>query len=145
MKVINITPPYIFNSIDRDLSCQKCKKILCYHKILANFQIKSAHYNYFHIYSKEKMLSMHLNKFRKPEKWKNKKLKFINENYLYCSKAIIFQSNWSVYCIPILWICRELKHHQLRIRSEIFVSLEIILNAFCVWQYYFPLKWLFWL
>ena len=24
---------------------------------------------------------MHLNKFRKSEKWKNKELKFVNENY----------------------------------------------------------------
>ena len=47
--------------------------------------------------------------------------------------------------IPILWICRQLKHHQLRIRKEIFISLEIILNAFNVWQYHFPLKSLFWL
>ena len=42
-------------------------------------------------------------------------------------------------------MCRQLKHHQLRIRSEIFISLEIILNAFNVWQYHFPLKSLFWL
>ena len=41
------------------------------------------------------------------------------------------------YCIPILWICRQLKHHQLRIRSEIFISQEIILNAFNVLQYHF--------
>ena len=61
---------------------------------------------------------------------KNKKLKFLNENYICCSWGIIFQNNWSVYCIPILWICRQLKHHQLRIRNEIFILLEIILNAF---------------
>ena len=35
------------------------------------------------------------------------------------------------------------KHHQLRIRSEILISLEIILNAFSVWQYHFQLKSLF--
>ena len=35
-------------------------------------------------------------------------------------------------CIPILLICWQLKHHQLRIRSKIFISLEIILNAFNV-------------
>ena len=32
----------------------------------------------------EKILSMHLAKFRKSEKLKNKKLKFGNENYMYC-------------------------------------------------------------
>ena len=37
---------------------------------------------------------MHLAKFRKSEKRKqNKKLKFVNENYIYCSQAIIFQNN----------------------------------------------------
>ena len=55
------------------------------------------------------------------------------------------QSNWSACCIPILWICRQLKHHQLNTRSEIFISPEIILNVFNVWQYHFRLKFLFWL
>ena len=64
---------------------------------------------------------------------KNEKLKFVNENYIYCSEAINFQSNWSVDCIPILWTCRQTKHHQLGIRSEIFISLETILNTFNVW------------
>ena len=49
--------------------------------------------------------------------------------YIHCSEGIIFQNNWYVYCIPILWICRQPKHHQLRIGSEIFILLEIILNA----------------
>ena len=43
--VINITPPYIFNSTHRSLSRHKCKKKICHHKILANFQIKSPHCN----------------------------------------------------------------------------------------------------
>ena len=30
----------------------------------------------------------------------------------------------------IIWICRQLKYYQLRIRSEIGISLEITLNAF---------------
>ena len=64
---------------------------------------------------------------------KNKKLKFLDENDIYCSEVINFQSNWSVVCIPILWTCRQPKHHQLRIRSEIFISLETILNTFNVW------------
>ena len=34
------------------------------------------------------------------------------------------------------WICKQLKHHQLRIRSEIFLSIKIILNVFNVWQYH---------
>ena len=69
---------------------------------------------------------------------KNKKLKCVNKNYIYCSSGIVFQSNWSVYCIPILWICRQPNYHQLRIRSEVFFSLEI-LNAYNVWQYHFRL------
>ena len=59
-------------------------------------------------------------------------------------KGITFQNNWSTYCIPIPSICRQPKHHQLRIRSEILILLEIILNAFNVWQYHFRLKTLFW-
>ena len=91
------------------------------------------------------ILSMHLIKFCKSEKWINKKLKFVNKTYIYYSQAIILQNNWSVYCIPILWICRQLKHRQLRIKSEIFILLEIILDAFNVWQYHVPLKIFFWL
>ena len=29
-----------------------------------------------------------------------------------------------------IWICRQPKYHQLRMKSEICISLEIILNAF---------------
>ena len=43
--VTNITPPYNFNSPHRGLSPHKCKKKFCPHKILANFEIKSPHYN----------------------------------------------------------------------------------------------------
>ena len=32
-----------------------------------------------------------------------------------------------------IWICRQLKYYQLRIRSETDISLEIILNAFNWW------------
>ena len=42
-----------------------------------------------------------------------------------------------------IWICRQPKYHQLRMKSEICISLEIILNAFNVWQYHVPLKSLF--
>ena len=42
-------------------------------------------------------------------------------------------------------IRRQLKHHQFRIRSEIFILLEIILNTFHCWQYHFQLKSLFWI
>ena len=76
---------------------------------------------------------------------KNKKLKFVNENYICFSYGIIFQNNRSLYCIPIIWKCRKLKHYQLRIRSEIFLLLEMIFNAFNVWQYHFRWKSLFWL
>ena len=40
------------------------------------------------IFSEEQhgnILYMHLIKYRKPGKWKSKKLKFANENYIYCS------------------------------------------------------------
>ena len=43
--VINITPPYSFNSPHTSISPRKCKKNFCPHKILANFQIKSPDYN----------------------------------------------------------------------------------------------------
>ena len=39
--VINITPPFVFNSTHGRLSYHKCKKKFCHHKILANFHIKS--------------------------------------------------------------------------------------------------------
>ena len=65
--------------------------------------------------------------FRNQKNEKKKKLMVVNENYIYCPQGIILRNNWFAYCIP--WICRQLKHHQLRIRSAIFISLEIILNA----------------
>ena len=40
----------------------------------------------------------------------------------------------------IIWIHRQLKYHQLRIKNEISISLEIILNVLNVWQYHFPLS-----
>ena len=94
--VINITPPYIFNSTHRGLSSNKYKKIFCHHKILANFQIKSLHcngmgsrnhiqLNYFRKKQHGNILPMHLTKFPKSEKWKSAKLKFVNENCIYCS------------------------------------------------------------
>ena len=39
----------------------------------------------------------------------------------------------------IIWICRQLKYDQLGIRSGTSISLEIILNAFNIGQYHFPL------
>ena len=137
------------------------RKKFYHHKILANFHIESSPlppmvigggaetmYNQIiFIFSKEwhgTILSVHLTKFCKSEKWKKLievlLMKIIST---FPKVYIIFQNNWSVYCIHILWICRQLKHHQLRIRSEIFISLEIILNAFNVWQYHFRLKYLF--
>ena len=51
----------------------------------------------------------HLNKFRKSEKWKNMESKFVNEKYISIVLKLLetFQNNWSVYFIPILWICRN--------------------------------------
>ena len=37
-----------------------------------------------------------------------------------------------------IWICRQLEFHQLRIRSDILILLEMILNALNVWQYHLP-------
>ena len=36
-----ITPPFVFNSAHKGLSCHKCKKKFFHHKILANFHINS--------------------------------------------------------------------------------------------------------
>ena len=54
------------------------------------------------IFSKEwhgNILSMHLNKFRKSEKWKNKEFKFVNQNYI-----SIFPSDCFSKLICILYI-----------------------------------------
>ena len=125
--------PHIFLTIHRDLSCRKCKKKSCHYKILQFFKLshpivmgegaKTMYNQIIFIFSKEKhgnILSMHLTKFRKSEKWKNKKLKFVSENYIYCSQAIIFQNNWFVYYIPILWIYMQARYHKLRIRNGMF-------------------------
>ena len=71
---------------------------------------------------------MHLTKFRKSEKWKNKKLKFVNENCIYCS--IYYFSKQLICLLHTYSLSRQLKHHQLRIRRENFISIEIILNVF---------------
>ena len=39
--VTNITSPVVFKSTHRGLSCHKCNKKFCHHKILSNCQIKS--------------------------------------------------------------------------------------------------------
>ena len=46
---------------------------------------------------------MHLNKFRKSEKWKNKELKFVNENYIsIVPKLLLFKTSnpYTVYLFP---------------------------------------------
>ena len=43
--VMNLTPLYISNSTHRNLSWHKCKKKICHHKILVNFQFKSPYGN----------------------------------------------------------------------------------------------------
>ena len=162
--MINVTPPFVFNSTHIGLSYHKCKKKFCHRKMLANFHIKPpSPYTPLYWEGKQKPCTIKLLSylvrnnmelycpctllsFVNQKNQKNKKLKFVNENYIYCSEGIIFPNNWSIYCVPILWICRQLKHHQSTIRSEIFILLEIILNAFFnVWQYHFRLKSLFWL
>ena len=71
---------------------------------------------------------MHLTKFRKSEKWKNKKLKFVNENCIYYS--IYYFSKQLICLLHTYSLSRQLKPHQLRIRRENFISIEIILNVF---------------
>ena len=40
---------------------------------------------------------MHLNKFRKSEKWKNKELKFVNENYISIVPKLLFFKTTDLY------------------------------------------------
>ena len=75
---------------------------------------------------------MHLSQFRKSEKWEDWSL--LMKTISAVPKLLFFQNNWCVYCIPILWIYRQLKYRHLKVRIEIFILLEIILNSFNVWQ-----------
>ena len=120
--VIIITPPFVFNSNHRGLSCHKCKKTFCHHNILANFHIKSlpilpivmgggadVQSNYYKqtmcnqvtfIFSKEwhgTVLSMHLSKLH--QKMRNWGLKI--KNYIYCLKII----STAKQLICILYTC----------------------------------------
>ena len=47
------------------------------------------------------ILSMHLNKFCKSEKWKNKELKFVNENYIGLSivRKLLFFKATDLYTV----------------------------------------------
>ena len=62
------------------------------------------------------------------------KLLFFKTTNLYTLDTKIWESILSSYESKKkkkkIWICRQLKYYQLRIRSEIGISLEIILNAF---------------
>ena len=58
---------------------------------------------------------------------------------------VLFFKTTDLYTVYLFWISRQLKHHKRRIRSEISILLEVILNAFNVWQYHFRPKFLFWL
>ena len=54
------------------------------------------------IFTKEEngnILSMHLNKFRKSEKWKNKELKFVNENYISIVPKLLFFKTTDLYTV----------------------------------------------
>ena len=54
------------------------------------------------IFTKEEngnILSMHLNKFRKSEKWKNKELKFFNENYIFIVPKLLFFKATDLYTV----------------------------------------------
>ena len=45
------------------------------------------------------ILSLHLNKFRKSEKWKNKELKFVNENYISTVPKLLFFKTTDLYTV----------------------------------------------
>ena len=72
--------------------------------------------------------SMHLTKFRKSEKWKKIRNQSLLMKFMSTAPKVLFFKTTDLYTIPILWICKQLKHHQLRIRSVIFILLEITLN-----------------
>ena len=58
------------------------------------------------------------------------KLLFFKTSDLYSLDTKIWKNNLSSYeSKENIWICRKLKYYQLRIRSEISILLEIILNA----------------
>ena len=42
---------------------------------------------------------MHLSKFLKSEKWKNKKLKFVNENYISTFPKLLFFETTDLYTV----------------------------------------------
>ena len=58
------------------------------------------------------------------------KLLFSKTTDLYTLDTKIWKNILSSHESKNIWICRQLKYYQLRIRSEIGFSLEIILNAF---------------
>ena len=70
---------------------------------------------------------------------KDKKLKFVNNNYIYW-----YRYYFSKQLICILYTyslnMQTTKTSSSRIRSETFILLEIILNVFNVWQYHFRIK-----
>ena len=70
--------------------------------------------------------------FVNQKKWENNELKSVNVNYISNVPNLLLFERTDLYTVatPILWICRKLKHQQLRIRGEIFISQEIILNVF---------------
>ena len=47
------------------------------------------------------MLSFHLNKFRKSEEWKNKELKFVNENYISIVPKLLFFKTTDPYNVSL--------------------------------------------
>ena len=62
----------------------------------------------------EKILSMHLNKFCKSKKWKNKDLKYVFEKYISIVPRLLFFKITDLYIVYLFW---QIKHRQLRIRS----------------------------
>ena len=58
------------------------------------------------IFSKEKhgnILSMHLNKFRKSETWKNKESTFVNENYISIVPKLLFFKTTDLYTVYLFY------------------------------------------
>ena len=104
---IFLTPPiedfYPATNVGKNFATKKlCQFFKLSHPIVMGGGAEAVFNQITFIFSKEwhgNILSMHLNKFRKSEKWKNKEFKFVNQNYI-----SIFPSDCFSKLICILYI-----------------------------------------
>ena len=95
---IFLTPPiedfYPATNVGKNFATKKlCQFFKLSHPIVMGGGAEAVFNQITFIFSKEwhgNILSMHLNKFRKSEKWKNKELKFVNENYISIVPKLLF-------------------------------------------------------